>query len=201
VADPLKGRRQAINNGSCSPLFWPDHGQGCPVDVGELYSLRSCGIEITRKERTRKDGKWVWRADFIRYRRCSDKPYLLSKSGITTDHRFAVRAQDDLERAGTIDAIDQDDRSDAHRNAGEPPEPEGIAPEDVADLPTSLEARQRYELQRAEVRRAEAQAPLSERIQRIHIQARQRHIDISPEIRVIERRVGAMERKVRGEAA
>lgn len=193
MTDPLAGVREALNRGECSSLFWPDEGKGCPVEVGQLFSLRSCGIEITRFERMRKDGKWFWRADFIRYARFSDKPYLLSKSGITSEPRYAVRAQDDP-NPGTLDRpLSAEQESDAHRNAGPPPEPEGIAPEDVARLPSSLEAKQRYELERAEVRRAEVQAPLSERVRRLECAG----ADLSRQFARIEQGVRAAESKAR----
>lgn len=64
--DPLAGQREAINTGNGSALFWADEGKGCPVEVGEILPVRIGGIEIVRKERVRKKGEWLWRADFVR---------------------------------------------------------------------------------------------------------------------------------------
>lgn len=55
MTDPLAGQRTLINEDrGARSLLWPDKGRGCPVKVGELYSLRRCGIEITRVHRVQR---------------------------------------------------------------------------------------------------------------------------------------------------
>lgn len=140
--DPLAGKREEINNGNGTSLFWPDpHKKPCPVEIGQTFRLRSGGIEITRRERVKEKGMMFWRADFIRIGRPT-KPYLLKRGGAYThDPDLAMRSQDDWQSAPTLDTVNPDDRSEAHRALGQPPEPEGPAPQEVASLQKTMEAR------------------------------------------------------------
>jgi hypothetical protein len=127
--DPLAGLREAINKGEGTSLFMPDAGgkSPCPVEIGQVFVLRTCGIEITAKQRVRRDGRPQWRVDFLRIRRDNSKPYFLKRGGdYTHDPDLAMRSQDDLQAAATLVAVNPDERSDAHRNRGEPPEPERV---------------------------------------------------------------------------
>lgn len=155
--DPLAGKREDINAGYSTAIFWRDDGDGCPVEVGETFSLRSGGITITRRERIRKNGQPYWRADFKRIGKPA-KPYLLKRGGgYTDDPNLAMRSQDDAHSAATLDPIHPDHRSEAHRAAGEPPEPEGVPPDEIGDYRKSIEAQMKQRQEKAE-RRDEEEA-------------------------------------------
>jgi len=191
VRDPLAGQRDAVNKGLVSALYWPDQ-KGSPVKVGEIFALRSCHIEITQCHRVRKGGELVWRAGFTRFGRSSDKPYLLGHSGITTDPRYAIRAQDDP-NPGTLDRpLDREEREPAHLNQGEPPEPEGLPAAEIASLPTSLEAQQRYVRTQAEIRHERVDQPLSERVRQLE---HANGADLTRQFARIEQGVAAAEAK------
>lgn len=190
-ADPLAGKRQAINDAKLFDIAWPDTGDGCPVEIGETFQLRSCAIEITRTQRVRTGGKWHWRASFTRYPKMGRPRFLAQRGGTTTNPLAAMAMQDDPD-AGTLQPVPD--------SLGPPPE---SAPDhaDVPDLKPSREARQRYERDMAERRVQEATAPLEERLARLREMAGRRNIDISSELRVIERRIAAAEGKVSERAA
>ena len=202
MKDPLAGRREDINDGRASALVWPDKGAGCPVEVGEVHVLRSCWIEITRKERRqgKKGQGWQWVAYFRRYT-ATKKLHLLSRSGgdyiesIDQEER-AMRAQDDPDAATLYG-----DPMENPLNLRQPPEPEAVPPEEIARYTGSVEARQRYERDMAERRAEEASAPLERRLARLREISRCRNIDISSELRVIEQRIEKAERRVLARAA
>lgn len=195
--DPLAGYRETINEGRTSVLFLkPLKDQSCPVDVGQFFPLKKCGVEITRKEKLKQDGEWLWKVDLLRIRKAS-KPRLLKRGGgYTHDPDLAMRSQDDIQGAFTLDVISPEDRSEAHRAAGEPPEPEAVDDEDIWAGASSQRARERYALLQHQIRAEEREEPLLERLARVQMQAKEQHIDLSGEVRVIERRVKAMEAKL-----
>lgn len=200
--DPLAGHREALNEGRVSTLFLKPDGDelGCPVEVGEFFALKKCGVEITRKEKLKQDDEWTWKVDVLRIRKASKPRFLKRGGGYTHDPDLAMRSYDDVRAAATIDAIAPDERSEAHKAAGEPLEGE---PEDDVTLwhgEASQRARERYALAQFQVRAEEREQPLLERLARIQIQARERHMDLSSEERVIERRVRAMEAKLNAES-
>lgn len=215
MKDPLIGKREAINKGELYSLIWFDQGEGCPVESGQIFPLRACSIQITKTHRIRKkepwkyEGEqlpagWYWRAEFETFWKISGTPYLARHGGTTSDHRHALRMEDEVESAGTLRAISEDERNERagleHGALGEPPE---SAVEDhlIPDLIGSREARQRYELEMAERRMQEATAPLEQRLVRLREMASLRHVDITSELRVIEQRIQKAEDKVFEKAA
>lgn len=154
MADPLAGKREQINRGELNSLQWRDDGNGCPVSVGQVYELRACWIQISKVVSRKVGSGFVWRATFDRRWKDMGRLWLLDRKGdYTEDPDQAMRAQDDPD-ASTLDRVDPDDRSDEHRNNGEPPEPEAIPPAEVAELPSSVAARVRHaEIHRADVDR------------------------------------------------
>jgi hypothetical protein len=200
--DPLAGKRQAINDGELTTLSWPMNSKGdsCPVDIGEILGLRSCTIEITRIERTKHKGKRTWIALFTRYPHHADRPLLIPASGdgYTSDPKRALGLNEDVfhESPPTIDTIEEEDRSPAHKNAGEPPEPEVIPHQVVKSSRGSRDAHQRFLLEVGAERLAEQEQPLELRLARLRANSRGRHVDISRELHVIEKRIEAAERKL-----
>lgn len=165
--DPLAGKREAINKGNGSALFWADRGE-CPVEVGDVLAVKIGGIEIVRKERLRKDGSMQWRADFIRIRKSDEKPQFLKRGGgYTDDPDLAMPSQDASDVAGTLDALAWEERSEAHRGAGAAPEGQAVPDYMIATLKPSREAQQRYELEMTERRIEETALPLSQRLKRL----------------------------------
>jgi len=196
VRDPLAGKRQAINEGEIDVLEWRDEGKGCPVEQGQVFELRACVIEITsvrRLKRGRSD--WVWRATFRRTVRAhSDRPHLLKpRGGYVSDARSAMQSGEERPRWEVI--------SGDLVPSGPPPEPEAVPPHEVRELPTSVAARARFEELKREEVQAERELPLPARLARLRQLAREKHVDISAEERVIERRIVAIERKLHGRRA
>ncbi len=191
MRDPLAGRRQDINEGRASGLEWLDKGQKCPVEVGQTIVLRSCWINITQVKRIQRKGEWKWLALFDRY--TPDKRHLLAPTGYTEDEAQALRAKHDSVQHPFDNLVD--------RNLRQPPEPEAVPKEEIPKYTGSVEARQRYDLDMAERRAEQANASLEERLAWLREEARDRHIDISSDLRVIEQRVEAVERKVLERAA
>lgn len=215
MKDPLAGKREAINRGEVYSLVWLDLGEGCPVEDRQIFRLRACSIQITKTHRIQKKqpwshegdllrAGWYWRAEFETFWKIARTSFLARRGGTTSDHRQAMRTEDDPESAGTLHAIaegERDERAELEHGAlGEPPE---SAVEDhlIPQLTGSREARQRYELEMAERRIEEASAPLEQRLVRLREMAAQRNIDISSEMRVIEQRIEKAEGKVLERAA
>ena len=202
TVDPLAGKRKAINEGELTTLSWPikTKGDPCPVELGELFGLRSCTIEITRIERTRHGAKRTWIALFTRYPHHADRPLLIPAAGdgYTTDPRRALGLKEAVfhDAPTTIDTIEEGDRSPEHKNAGEPPEPEAIPHEVVKDSRGSRDAHQRFLLEVGAERVAEQEHPLEIRLTRLRASSRARHVDISNDLRVIEDRIAKAERKL-----
>lgn len=202
MKDPLAGHRAALNEGRSSVIFLkPLKDESCPVEVGEFFRLKKCGVEITRKERLRKDGEWVWRVDTMRIRKAAKARMLKRGGGYTTDPDLAMRSQDDAYAAATLDAVSPEGEEIAHKNAGPAPEPAAFADEDIASARSSLEAGQRYAHLQHQIRAEERLEPLPLRLARLRKEAREHHIDLSGEERVIERRLQAMESKINDRAA
>lgn len=198
ASDPLAGHREAINEGRTSTLFLEPLGEELksPVEVGDFFVLKRCGVEITRKEKIRKDGEWVWRVDLLRIRKAS-KPRLLKRGGgYTHDPDLAMRSQDDIQNAATLSVATPDERTEAHKAAGEPPEGEAWDDAEIWNSEASQRARERYALLQYQLRAEEREEPLLERLARVAKEAKEQHVDLSGEERVIERRVRAMEDKL-----
>lgn len=175
--DPLDGLREGLNRGTLQRLVWPAGAEGCPVKVGQVFVLRSCAIEITRTQRRREKGRMVWVAWFTRYRR-EGRPQLLRRgAGYTTNLRGGMKAQDDP-NAATLSRVDPDERSEAHRAAGEPPEPEPVPRGEVEALPSTLAASRRFaQLRLAEQRRRRLDQ-LAGQIKAIQKRAEREGVDI-----------------------
>lgn len=195
MKDPLAGKRAAINAGEITTLTWPDEGKGPPVKRGEFFLLRACGIEITSVRRVGAGLRAEWRATFRRIPK-PQKPHLLAPAGRggDTGHGYVRRARGAMPSG--------EERPDWHVVEGDevpsgpPPEPEAVPPEEVRELPTSVAAQARFEEIKREELRQERALPLAVRLERLRRLARERHIDISAEERVIERRIAAIEKKV-----
>lgn len=71
MKDPLEGRRDSLNRGEIEVLTFPDAPK-CPVTKGEVFSLRSCHIEISSTQRKLVKGEWRWEAPV--YRHLPDTP-------------------------------------------------------------------------------------------------------------------------------
>ncbi len=137
--DPLKGHREQLNRDEIDSILWPDTGQGPPLEVGQVFNLRSGGVEVSRVHRVRKGREWFWRAEFIRIHRA--RLWILAPRGdYTNDPRTGLPAGDDLELATTTLSVTT---RPAH-----PPEPEAVPPYEVKRLPTTVEARERFEATR-----------------------------------------------------
>jgi hypothetical protein len=214
VKDSLAGKREGINAGEVYSLIWLDDGSGCPVETGERHELRSCRIQITKTHRIQKKqawefegdqlpAGWYWRAEFETYWKVSGTPFLARRGGTTSDRKQAMAMQDD-EEPGTLRAISEDERDPVaatqHAALGSPPEA-AVPKHEIPNLLGSREARQRYEFDMAERRMQEADAPLEQRLVRLREMASQRHIDITTDLRAIERRLGKIEDKVLERAA
>jgi hypothetical protein len=200
--DPLAGKRQAINDFEMHSLVWPrkDDHEPCPVQVDEVFELRTCSIEITKIERTHHNGERRWVALFTRYSKASDRPHLISASGdgYTADPDQALGLGEDIfhDPPPTVDTIEEEDRSDEHRNAGEPPEPEAIPHHVVRGTRSSNDAYQRFLLEVGAERVSAQEQPLELRLARVRAESRLRHVDISNDIRVVEERLEKAERKL-----
>lgn len=204
MSDPLAGKRAEINAGERDSLMWADNGTGCPVQLGQLFPLRSCAIEITRTHRVRKGRDWYWRAEFRRVHTDNRPLYLHRVTGYTHDERQAMPAPE-LKADAPAEArgsggwgveVPEHERPDLSVVA----EPEAVQPHEVADLSASREARQRYEQAQAEAAAAFAALPLSERVRRLELlggrQARRQLRAIRAQVAEGEKRAG-----IRGTAA
>lgn len=202
MPDPLAGKREAISEGRIYELAWPD--TKCPVEVGDVFPLRSCSIEITRIERFRQKGEFWWRAEFNRYRKAVKPKFLDRRGGTTEDPATAMSAFDDPE-PGTIRVFADDERdpvaASQHEALGEAPEPEAIPYQDVENSPFFRESHQRHQLEVAEERAAAAAKPLEQRVARLREVQATTQADISSELRMVEKQVAKAERKVLGRAA
>ncbi len=198
--DPLAGKRAAINAGELDALLWSDDGNGCPVAVGDVFRLRSCHIEITRVHRVTAKGSWSWRAEFRRQLH-EARLYLLTRGagdghGYATDPARALRAQDDP-NAATLDQIAADDRSTAHRDLGDPPEPEAVAPHEVATLPRTVAAQIRWRQVHDEEVERRLDRSMSSKLREVRIRARQAGVDVSEEMDAIEQATERARLKIR----
>jgi hypothetical protein len=190
----LAGHREAINEGRISSLFWPSGKDACcPVEVGEVYPLKTGGVEITRKERVRSNGTTGWRADFILIRPAAKPEYLKRGGGLTTELKAAMPAQDDVHSAATLDPISEEAEEEAHRAAGAPPEGQIVPHHEVLEFRPSREAQQRYLRETAEQGIEETRLPLSERIRRLE----ESDVDLGRQLARIQEGVVAAEAKRR----
>lgn len=171
--DPLAGKRRLINEGRCSSLVWPDRGQDFPYVEGQVIALQSCTIVITRNHKvSNRKGRFL-RTTFDSYRKY--KPYYMGMKGGSVDNPLhGMRAQDSPEPT----TLCRPDETDLNRQ----PEPEGVPLDEIEHLSLTTESRQRYELEMAEQRQREREAPIAERIKRVSQLAKLRHIDIKSDI-------------------
>lgn len=191
--DPLEGLRQSINEGETDRLLWPDTGQDAPVEVGQIFQLRSCSIEITRVHRVQPRGRgWQWRAEFKRYVPHSEL-YLLGSRGYTDDPKSALRAQDSADPP-TI--TDLGDRPESHRSLGQAPEPEGVAPDEVANLPSTVAARRRFNQIHSEDTEKRLDRSLANTLRELRIRSRHRGVDVSEETEQIRDALSQMRGKL-----
>lgn len=191
--DPLEGKRQRVNDErSIDHLVWADRGQGCPVKRGEIFRLKTCHIEITRTLRTRSAGKWIWFAEFTRSYSDSLLWLLDRKGGYTTDPAQALRANDDP-KAATLDQLSAEERTPG---TPEPPEPEAVPSHEIGTYDLDRQAQLRRQLEREQDQAAFRDQPVGVQLLRLSQLARSRHVDISADERVIERRINAIRRRL-----
>jgi hypothetical protein len=203
MTDPLAGRRESINQGRIMSLVWPDRGEGCPVEADEVFRVRAGGLVILKTYRFQKKSPWkfdreemppgwYWGAEFKLFRRVVAPVFLARVGGTTKDRDQAMAAQDDPD-PGTVRKIGEDERDPEarahHAVLGEEPEPELVPHFEVLELRPSREARERYLLEMEEKRAVEANAPLEERMARLRKASANRHVDISPEMRIVEKQL------------
>lgn len=198
--DPLAGHRQAINEGRCESILRPDTGQPCPFKTGEEFKLRSCRIVIRKTHRIKRDRKPYWRAEFDRY--VPDRLYILARGagdgrGYASDPNLAQRAQDPIpeERSEGPSAAEQE-AGVVGGNDREPPEPEAVPPHEIANYSHSKLSRERYDHEMEEARARERELPLGERMASAVRRAKEQHVDVNGDLKVIEQRVEKIERKL-----
>lgn len=180
--DALAGQRKAVARGKDS-LLWPATDKP-PVAVGDVYPLQSFDIEITRVHVIREKGKYWgwWRAEFIR--QIEEQPFLLARrGGYTADSRGALKAEDDQD-ASTLDRVSSEARSDVHRAAGEPPEPEAVPPQEVGELPSTVQAKARY-IEEAEEAREDELRRQRERAVRAQLRSTLSGLSASSQLRLL----------------
>lgn len=194
--DPLVGQREAINAGRKTRLVWADKGdgKGWPVEIGQVFNLRSCHIEITHRHRIHRNGKWTREAEFVRYEKNADRVHLLGKSGgYTTRAELAMQAQDDPDAATLVRLETPGEQRE--------PEPEGVPPHEIGNYAIDSQAQARRQRELAQDRAAFDALPLEDQLRQLSDLAKERHVDISSDQRVVKKRVEAMKRKVLPEAA
>lgn len=195
MKDPLAGMREAINRGDVDHLAWTDVGKGCPVEVGQCFALRVCWIEITRRERKRSDGEFIWLAFFNRVFHNADKVNLLDRVGgaYTDDVNASIRTHEDPD-ASTIVLLEPDEAMGIAPR--DPPEPEAVPPHEVGTYIGDMVARQRYEHEMTERRIALQQQPLEVRLALVRRAANAAGVDLTRQFASIEQRIKAAESKV-----
>lgn len=197
MADPLAGQREAINRGEVERLLWPDEGKGCLVDVGDIFKLRTCHIEIVRRRRVQSGRNWFWRAEFTR-RYPEGRVHLLDRKGsYTDDPEQALRAQDDPDAATIFTAEPMENP----QNLSAPPEPEAIPPHEVATLPSSVAARARFEALRQHDEQQRRVCQLSDKLRSLQRRAERDGLDLGPEIDGVALAIADVERRVVAKAA
>lgn len=183
MPDPLAGIREKINRGDLDTLLWPDEGKGCPVEVGDVFQLRSCSIEITGTRRVQRGrSEWLWRATFRRVYR-SGRIYLLAARG-AGDEGHGYVSEDKAALSSGEERPDWDPVEGDRVPVGPPPEPEAIPPHEVRDLPTSVAARARFAEQRLDIDAKRAERSISHELRQALAEARKRGEDVTP---VVER--------------
>ena len=191
--DPLDGQRQALGEGKHSLLWIWEPGSECPVKVGDIFKLRSCHVEITDTRRVQSQGRWLWRAEITRHYR--ERVHLLgSRGGYTEDERFAMSGTDESEGLTIVPL-------DSPLNTARPAEPEAVPPHEIPTYSDSVKARERYEREQERRRAEHRELPPELRLASLRRLAQAKHVDVSSEMRVIERRLAKLEDRLLGDAA
>jgi hypothetical protein len=195
MADPLAGLREKINEGAVEAIVWPDDGSGCPVKVGEIFQLRTCAIEITSTRQHKKgSGKFIWRAEFIRYSRGGDRLHLLPRAG--GDYVHQLPGEGERDPTLKLDAPGGIDQEVLDRNLGHaPPEPEGVPPDEIPRYSGSKLARARYEREMTEARLALDEEPIAKRMQRV-LEAQAHGANVGREVRAMLGLLSRAEEKI-----
>lgn len=195
MADPLAGQRDAINRGDRKHLAWRDEGKGWPVEEGQVFELRDCAIEITRRRRVKqKDGFWFI-AEFARYGKRGDKVRLLAKGG-GDGHGYTDNDRQALKSGEKAPNGEQDEGDVMLTLLGPTPEPEAIPRDEVKHLSGSQQAQARYQGEVQRERSEFAALPPGEQLERLRELAAVQHVDISSDVRVIEQRLEKIRGKV-----
>lgn len=182
MPDPLAGYRERINeHPEVREIDFPDpvpdpntagrrRGRGCPVKRGDIFKLRTCHIEITSTRRLLVDGRFVWRAEFVRSYADKEMQFLHhgagdDERGYTSDPDFALAACDDPDAATIV-------QLNSPRNLGPPPEPESIPSRQVAELPTTVAAQARFAREQRERASELADMSIPQRLEVLRDQVR-----------------------------
>lgn len=194
MTDPLAGRREAINSGAIDHLVWADRGKGCPVNVGDTFTLRVCWIEITRTKRQRSAGAFIWLAWFDRVIRNADKVNLLDArgGGYVSDLSSAIKTHEDP-HATTIVVLEGDQAMGIARR--DPPEPEAVPAHEVGTTMHDGQGQARWDAEITQARLALDSEPIDRRIRRV-LELAENGAPVSRQIRVIVRQLAEAERKI-----
>lgn len=194
MADPLAGKREAINDRQVDVLIWPDRGRGCPVVVGQVFHLRRFNIEITRIERLLKPRPARWKAEFTRiHREVTTVKLLKPGHGDTSDPRHAMTSGEEY---GSPTLCSVDPLENVH-NLAPPPEGEIPPADEVPDYQTSRENQRNYEQQMTRARLDHERLPLEARLAIVRRLAEAEGVDLGRQLAAIEQRIKAAESKVR----
>jgi hypothetical protein len=189
--DPLAGYREEINSGERDHVTWSDDGQGCPVERGEVFHLRSCMVQVVSTKRVQKGRQWLWLARLRVLR--ADTPQMLTRGlRLTKDPRQALRGQDD-HGSTTLQSVEPLDNP---ANLYAPPEPEVVPHEVVKDLPTTVAARARFEEARQDTIRQNLDRSLASQLREVGVRARNTGVDLGTEYEELEDILARMKQKV-----
>lgn len=148
MSDPLAGKRERINSGEAKVLAWADDGSGQPVQVGQVFGLRKCAIEITLVRRQRQGGQFKWLAHFTRFARGGDRINIPGKTG---EYVHSPDGAGGMRDSFPAEMPDWTVREILDVNQGvRPPEIEAVDSDEVGDLPSTVQANTAYLAERAE---------------------------------------------------
>ena len=194
--DPLAGFREEINSGDRDHVTWPDDGSGCPVEVGEVFRLRACTVQVAHTKRVQRGRDWLWLARLRVLR--PDVPIMLTRGlKLTKDPRQALRGQDE-HGSTTLQSVEPLDNP---QNLYAPPEPEVVPHSVVKELPSTVAARARFEEARQETIRQNLDRSLASQLREVGVRARNTGVDLGREYEELEDVLARMKQKVRSAAA
>lgn len=197
MTDPLAGRREAINERRIDVLVWPDDGTGCPVEVGQVFRLRTCNIEITRVSRLMKPARW--KADFRRHFREGRPRFMKYGHGSSLEEREGMVSGEEWGATTLQTVINPEDRGrkDNLRVDAGPREPELVPADEIPDLAESRKAQLRFEQEMTRRRLDLDCEPLSRRVARLLALHESGEVNLNREFKAIAGKVAEGERKAK----